>query len=238
MKLKLILLSFISITYLSISNANANSIFDNEDNEYYQTQIKDPLEPINKKIFKFNFYVDKYTIKPLAKIYKNHVPTQIKSGLRNFTQNLSTPLSALSSLFILDFKNSAYNLTSFSMNSTFGLLGFFNITSKLSQKEKNINFVNVFKHYKFDEGIYLVLPLLGPQTSTNFIAAGLNTILNPLYKINYNNNEKEIAFRTTTKFIEIIDFRASNYNNINNLYNYSLDPYIAVRNIYYQNHEN
>lgn len=221
-----------------ITNTNASSVFDMEEENFNEPEIKDPLESINRPIFKFNYALDKYTLKPVARTYKNLMPTTIKIGVKNFTNNLNKPISAIASLLMLDIDNTVYNITSFGINSTFGILGIFDLTTKIDYKEKDESFSTVFKYYKFKPGIYIVLPFIGPQSSTNIIALGTNYALDPLYKAKHTTKKSELIFESTAKSLEIIDFRASNYDQINIIYNNSFDPYIAVRNIYYQNYEN
>ena len=230
---KIILLSLILIT-----NTHASSIFDMEEENFQEPEIKDPLESVNRPIFKFNYLVDKYTLKPIAKTYKDVIPASVKTGVKNFTNNLNKPLSAVTSLFMLDLNNSVYNITSFGINSSFGILGIFDLTKKMDYKEKDESFTTVFKHYNFNPGIYIVLPFIGPQSSTNIIALGTNFALDPLYRAKHTTKKSELIFESTAKSLEIIDFRASNYEQINIIYDNSFDPYIAVRNIYYQNYEN
>ena len=231
--IKIILLSIFLIT-----NTNASSIFDREEESFNEPEIKDPLESINRPIFKFNYVLDKYTLKPIARTYKNLIPTSIKIGVKNFTNNLNKPVSAIASLFMLDLNNSVYNITSFGINSTFGILGIFDLTKEMEDKEIDQSFSTVFKHYNFSPGIYIVLPVLGPQSSTNVIALGANLFLDPIFTIKHATKKNELIFESTAKSLEIIDFRASNYDQINIIYDNSFDPYIAFRSIYYQNYEN
>ena len=51
---------------------------------------KDPLEPMNRGIYKFNDTVDKAAIKPVAGAYKAVIPSPVRTGVNNFFTNLGT----------------------------------------------------------------------------------------------------------------------------------------------------
>ena len=229
------LLVTIILTFLSV-NLNAGNIFDYEDDNYSiesQLDINDPLEEVNKKIFKFNYIIDKYSIRPMARLYNQHLPKPVQLGLKNFNTNLQKPLSSISSLMVLDFKNAFYNLRSFAINTSIGCLGIFDISEHLTNNETNQNFITVLDHYGISQGIYLVIPFIGPQTTRNFSGLILDSTLNPIYLYDYNKDYKS-TLEVITTTITVIDLRANNFDTINDIYDNSFDPYITMRNIYYQ----
>jgi phospholipid-binding lipoprotein MlaA len=233
-RLKLLLITMV-VTF-TCTNLKAQNIFDYEDDEASfesKYDIHDPWEKINRKVYNFNHFIDKHSIRPAAKLYGKNVPKSLQAGLKNFNNNLHKPLSSLTSLLMLDFKNAAYNLKSFAINSSFGFFGLFNISYHITKHEENKNFANFLSQYDVPQGIYLVLPFIGSQTTRNLSGLVLNSTLNPIYLPNYGDEQKitlGIASTVTTG----LDLRFENFNNINSIYDDSFDSYITMRNIYYQ----
>ena len=51
----------------------------------------DPLEPVNRGIYKFNRTADTYVLRPVARSYGEVVPDLAQRGVSNFFNNLKEP---------------------------------------------------------------------------------------------------------------------------------------------------
>ena len=51
---------------------------------------RDPLEPLNREVFKFNDVVDKAVLKPVATVYRDVTPVPVRKGVANFFDNGSS----------------------------------------------------------------------------------------------------------------------------------------------------
>ena len=51
-------------------------------------EIYDPIEPINRAILGFNFFIDDIAIRPVIKTYKFIAPDPVEKGVSNFFGNL------------------------------------------------------------------------------------------------------------------------------------------------------
>ena len=232
-KIKFLSLIFCFITF--ISNSYGQNIFDYEDedtaiNSFYNN--KDPLEHINRKIFKFNLKFDQYALNPLAKSYEYVLPKDLRIGIKNFNQNIKKPLSFVNSLFLLEFDNSLKNLISFSLNMTFGLFGFYNISNHIFTEEEQYSFVTLFKEYEIPNGIYIMMPFIGPSTTRDLFGRSFNLVLDPIYLDSNVSNIKK--YELISKYSNILDFRSRYDQIVNDVLYKSLDPYVATRNIYFQ----
>src|SRR5687768_2744112 len=90
---------------------------------------KDPLEGMNRGIYKFNQVADDAVIIPIAKGYKAVAPSPVRTGINNFFSNLGMITTVVNDL--LQFKL-AYAFTDagrFMINSTFGIAGFIDVAS-------------------------------------------------------------------------------------------------------------
>ena len=54
--------------------------------------INDPLESVNRFSFNVSLAFDKGILRPVAIVYRRFVPEPIRDGVRNFLNNLDSPL--------------------------------------------------------------------------------------------------------------------------------------------------
>ena len=50
---------------------------------------RDPWEPMNRSVYRFNDVVDNVAIKPAAELYVKVLPSFVRTGVHNFLGNLS-----------------------------------------------------------------------------------------------------------------------------------------------------
>lgn len=123
---------------------------------------KDPLEPLNRGIYRFNDIVDKAVIKPVAKAYRGVMPEPAKNMVNNFFSNLDDVVVTINDLLQLKFAQAASDGTRFVFNSTFGIFGLFNFADRL--EKHNEDFGQTLGYWGIASGPYIYLPLLGPST--------------------------------------------------------------------------
>ena len=91
----LVLTTLIFTTNCSVNNSN---IVDKT------PEAEDPWENLNRGTFVFNQKFDKYLLAPLAKGYRFVIPSEIRTGVRNFLSNLTEPWTSINSVLQGDFK--------------------------------------------------------------------------------------------------------------------------------------
>ncbi|MDH4234759.1 MAG: VacJ family lipoprotein, partial [Gallionella sp.] len=97
----------------------------------------DPLEPLNRGIYRFNDTVDKAVIKPVAQAYDEIMPEPIKIMAGNFISNLDDALVTVNDLLQFKFAQAASDGSRFIFNSTFGVFGLFNVASRLEKHNED-----------------------------------------------------------------------------------------------------
>ena len=126
------------------------------------TQDKDPLEPLNRKVYAFNDVADRAVVKPVAQAYAKVVPNPIKTMVNNFFSNLDDVVVTANDLLQLKFIQAASDGSRVLFNSTFGILGLINVTDRL--EKHNEDFGQTLGYWGLASGPYLMLPLLGPSS--------------------------------------------------------------------------
>ncbi|MDP3136515.1 MAG: VacJ family lipoprotein [Burkholderiaceae bacterium] len=125
---------------------------------------RDPFEPFNRGISRFNEDVDRMVLKPVATAYKQITPSPVRTGVSNFFANLGDVWSAVNSALQLKFGNAAENILRFNVNTFFGLGGLIDIASDANIERHKEDFGQTLGRWGVPSGPYLVLPLLGPST--------------------------------------------------------------------------
>ena len=125
---------------------------------------RDPLEPLNRGIYKFNDHADHLLIKPAAELYRDLVPELVRTGVSNFFSNINDVIVALNNLLQGKLLQALSDVGRIALNTTVGLLGTVDVATELGLEKHNEDFGQTLGHWGFGSGPYLVLPILGPSS--------------------------------------------------------------------------
>lgn len=190
---------------------------------------KDPLEGINRGIYKFNDAADKAVIKPVAGAYKAVVPSPIRSGVNNFFSNLGTFVTAINDLLQFKFNKAMDDAGRFVINSTVGILGVIDVASMDNVPKNNEDFGQTLGYWGVGSGAYVMLPLLGPSTLRDTGGLAVDTwAFDPIGYID------EPAARNGLYVLKFVDKRAQYLPASDLLDEAALDPYVFMRDAYMQ----
>jgi len=193
---------------------------------------KDPLEGINRGIYKFNDVTDKAIFKPVATAYKAVAPTAVRTGVNNFFGNLGMITTVLNDLLQFKFAYAFTDAGRFVINSTFGLAGFIDLASRDKIEKRKEDFGQTLGHWGVGSGAYLVLPFLGPSSLRD--TTGLIVDSATSDPITYTRNIGEIRLSNQLRAAQFIDKRTELLV-VNDLIDEaSLDPYAFMRDAYLQ----
>ncbi|NQV33784.1 MAG: VacJ family lipoprotein [Phycisphaeraceae bacterium] len=191
--------------------------------------ISDPLESINRFMYNFNDAAYAHMIRPVSRGYKAVTPKPARLGLRNFFSNLGAPIRFANCL--LQGKGDAawIEMQRFLVNTTAGVLGFGDPALDrhgLSAVEEDLG--QTLATYGVGDGIYLVLPFLGPTTLRDSVGRIGDTFLSPV-----------IYVEPTEAYLGISALRLTNtYSIRGNEYEAlkadAIEPYSAMKSAYIQ----
>jgi phospholipid-binding lipoprotein MlaA len=194
---------------------------------------KDPLEPINRGVYKFNDVSDKAVFKPIAGAYKSVMPIPVRSGVGNFFANLKTLVTTVNQVLQFKFNKAAESAGRFVINSTVGIAGLFDVASKQGIPQYKEDFGQTLGYWGVGNGAYLMLPFFGPSTLRD--ATGLITDSMTIDPIGYVDDPRTRNILIGTKFI---DARASFLPGSDLLDEAALDSYTFMRDAYLQRRAN
>lgn len=193
--------------------------------------MADPIEPVNRGIFYVNDKLYRWILKPVARGYKYAVPEGVRVAVRNFFSNLGTPIRAANALLQGKFKATGTELARFTINSTIGMGGLFDAAKDWNLYRKDEDTGQTLGVYGLGQGMYIVLPILGPSSARDTVGLVGDAFLDPLsYLPTTAEDLGARAIRSETD----LTFQIEDYDELTGA---AVDPYIAVRDAYLQNRE-
>lgn len=194
---------------------------------------KDPLEGMNRGIYKFNDTADKAVIKPIAGAYKAVVPSPLRTGVNNFFTNLGTVVTIINDLLQFKLSQAMDDTGRFAINTTFGIAGLIDVASMDNIEKHNEDFGQTLGHWGWKDSTYIVLPFLGPSTLRD--TGGLvvdSAFFDPIYYV------EDVPARNTALAVKFVDRRSQYLPASDLLDDAALDPYAFMRDAYLQRRTN
>jgi phospholipid-binding lipoprotein MlaA len=190
----------------------------------------DPWEGFNEKMFWFNREIlDRYILKPVATAWDFVFPDPVQRGFHNFFDNLAVVRRVVNNTLQLKLTGAGTELTRFTINSTIGLVGFFDVAKDafgIEQRDEDTG--QTFGVWGMGPGPYLVLPLLPPLTVRDGIGYAFDIAMTPyMYFIPWYAS---MGGRAT----DIVNERSLNLDRFERVAESTVDLYGAVRNAYLQ----
>jgi phospholipid-binding lipoprotein MlaA len=146
-----------------------------------RTPPGDPLGVVNQQSFEVTQTLDKALVAPVASAYRSVIPTPVRSGLRNFFNNLAEPVAFLNYLLQIKPGKAVETLGRFAINSTVGAAGLVDVAKKrpFNLPRRRNGFANTLGYYGVKPGPFLYLPLIGPTTVRDLVGLGLDRLVVP-----------------------------------------------------------
>lgn len=189
---------------------------------------RDPLEPMNRGIYKFNDAADKAVLKPVAQGYKAVVPSPVRTGVSNFFSNIDDVLVAVNNVLQFKLNDAASDVGRVISNTVFGVAGVFDVATGWGMPKHNEDFGQTLGAWGIGDGPFLMLPLLGPSNVRD--ASGLLIY----YKLDPVVNLNNVAARNSLTALRFVDKRARLLDAEKVLDEAALDPYTFLRDAYIQ----
>jgi phospholipid-binding lipoprotein MlaA len=184
---------------------------------------RDPMENWNRAVFNYNDKVDTYALKPVATGYKNVTPTFVQTGVNNFFGNLQDLWTGGNNLLQGKGGDAVSDIGRFALNSTFGVLGLFDIASEAGLRKHKEDFGQTLGRWGVQPGPYVMLPLLGPSTLRDTVGLPLDFAADPW------SYKEPVHVRTIGGVVRVVDQRAALLDASTLLEDAALDRYEFIR---------
>ncbi len=191
---------------------------------------RDPFEPVNRKLWDFNWDVlDAYILRPVTVTYVTVMPQAARTGLVNITDNLQEPANFLNNMFQGKVDDGLDSLARFLINTTVGLVGTFDVASKIGIERKEEQFGETLAVWGLDTGPFLMLPFLGPSDPRSFTGDYVDGFAFPMSLLEGSVNLARIGVSVLETRAQLLDQEAQ--------LEQSVDDYAFVKNAYFENLE-
>jgi phospholipid-binding lipoprotein MlaA len=151
-----------------------------------QRDPRDPWERLNRTTFKVNDAVDRAVTKPIAKAYARVTPAPVRTGVSNFMDNLTYPITIVNDLLQLKFKPFGQDIARLTLNTTVGIGGIFDPASRVGLQKNDQDLGLTFGHWGAKPGPYFVIPILGPSDVRDGLGRVGDIWLTPTHYIQNN----------------------------------------------------
>ncbi len=195
--------------------------------------IADPLEPLNRAIFYFNDRLYFWIIRPIAIGYRKLMPEPLRVCVRNFFSNLYTPVRAVNCLLQGKIKSFGTELVRFVVNTTMGVLGFGDPAKEVFALEKqDEDLGQTLGCLGIGPGIYINWPILGPSSVRDTVGLIGDAFLDP---INYIVGPTR--YNAAVRGYRGINETSLSIGEYEDLKDASLDPYVSLKDAYFQSRQ-
>ena len=198
-----------------------------------EDEVNDPLEPVNRAIFRFNEVVQDALLGPVAHAYNDHVPANVRLGVGNFLTNLSSPVTFVNNVLQGDIKSALHVFVRFLVNSTVGMGGIADVVSEVDGKLRKEDFGQTMGVWGMGEGFYLVLPVFGPSNPRDAVGKFLvDPYFNPFGLWVSNTDQTNVEYSEMA--LGGVDEYSSVIDELEQIQKTSVDYYAAIRSLYRQ----
>ena len=192
-----------------------------------QRTAGDPLEPMNRVIFKVNDTIDRTVAVPIAKGYQKITPHPLRTAISNFFSNLGDLNNFANELLQLKITDATQDLIRFAMNTTFGIGGLIDFATPARLPKHHQDFGLTLGHWGIPSGPYLVLPIFGPSSFRDGVGLAVDTRFSPMIYAPTDSKRPLYA-------LQFVSARSDMLGATNILEQAALDKYSFVRDAYTQ----
>jgi len=193
--------------------------------------VNDPMQGMNQSIYDFNEGFDKSILKPVAEGYQK-LPSSAQKGTHNFFSNLNDVVVVFNDALQLKPEQFASDISRFSVNTIFGLLGLIDVGTPWGLPKHEESFADTLGYWGVPSGPYVVLPLLGPSSVRDAPSLIVDFLVHPASLVSPTSAVVGLAS------VQAVDTRSELLKTTDIRDELALDPYIFTRESYYQWRQN
>lgn len=204
-------------------------IFEDDFSFNEQPDDNDPLESLNRAVFTFNDKAYFWVLKPTENAYSAVVPKDIRDSLGNAFFNLAAPVRFINNLLQGKVEDAGIVLSRFMINSSLGVFGLGDPASRdFGIEPRPADFGQTLGTWGVGEGVYILLPFLGPSTVRDTFGFVGDVYLHPIPYVS-ENFTFDVAYLGTSR-VNLMSITPDVYEELKRI---SLDPYVAARQAYF-----
>jgi phospholipid-binding lipoprotein MlaA len=193
----------------------------------------DPFEGSNRFFFEVNQVLDDLLLRPVAVAYRAVLPEFARDGVRNFMNNLNSPVIFANDLLQGEGDRAGETLIRFGVNTTAGIGGLIDVAKDIGYPYHDEDFGQTLAVWGVNDGPYFYFPLMGPSSARDFTGFVVDRGFDPLTYVNWGDDELEYVPIART-VLNVIDLRSRNIETLDEIERSSVDYYASIRSLYRQ----
>lgn len=188
----------------------------------------DRYESVNRKIFGFNNFLDKWLLKPVAQGYRWITPGFVDNSVSRVFANLGEIRNLLNAGLQGDLRQAGTSSGRFLVNSTLGIAGILDVASGFGLEERREDFGQTLAVWGVGSGPHIVVPFLGSRTLRDALSMFPDNYMIPTSYI------EEVSVRNSVRGLDLVDGRADLISSESLIIG---DRYTFLRDVYLQQRE-
>ena len=200
----------------------------------------DPLHDYNRAMTTFNDGVYTNVLFPVARGYRYVLPEGGRKAVSNFFHNLHFPVRFVNNVLQIKLLNTGEETLRFAINSTVGLLGFFDPAEAWFGLERHDeDFGQTLGHYGVGSGFHIVLPFFGPSNLRDSVGMTVDWYIDPAvyWEFRYYNIYANYYEGLGVRSAELLNESSLHIEEYESLKKDAVDLYPFFKDIYRQNRE-
>ncbi len=193
--------------------------------------VSDPFEASNRQAHEINKSIDKNILRPVAILYGDNTPVKLQSAVNNVAMNFFLPSNSINYILQWELKSASKSSMKFFINSTLGVAGIYDVSSKLGLESEKTDFGETMAKWGVGEGPYLDILILGPSNQRDGIGRIVDIVLDPVGLI--GAGPKSLA--TVSSIAFALSTRSQFRESIDSILYESADSYAQSRLFFLQN---
>jgi phospholipid-binding lipoprotein MlaA len=198
------------------------------------TEPRDPLEPFNRAVFRFNSDFDKAFYQPVARGYRAITPEPVDRGITNFFNNIADVTSFVNNVLQFKMSRAGSDVGRLFINSTVGVLGFYDVATNVGLPSYKEDFGQTLGYWGLDSGAFIMLPFLGPSSVRDAFGEAGDIFTDPLFNLDPVFKVDNDGVYWGLVGLRAIDRRANLLTVGEILEEAAIDPYSFLRDAYLQ----
>ncbi len=197
-----------------------------------ESDPRDPLEPMNRAVYRFNEVVDEAVAKPVATVYRDVVPEPARGWVRNFFGNIADVFIGANNVLQGKVSDGLLDWARVAFNTVLGPFGINDWASEFGIEKHNEDFGQTFGAWGAGPGPYLVLPILGSSSVRDGLGTAVDLYVDPVGEV------KPVRLRNSMVVTRLVGVRADLLEASRILEQAALDKYVFQRDAYLQRRRN
>lgn len=193
----------------------------------------DPYESFNRRMYKFNDFADRVAIRPVAMAYRKITNPTSRTLISNFFANIESPITIGNDLLQGNLKQAAKATGRLAINTTVGVLGFFDPASEMGIEASATDFGVTLAKWGIPDGPYIVLPLIGSSTLRDVWRLPVDSYFFDPLSIYARTHDKPLQAQHLPSMAYLVTLRSTGID-AEGLLEGVYDPYVFYRDAYRQ----